>query len=228
MSQIEELDSPETLVTEAVDRFGKLVSDWSGERKLRILLTGGTLGIEFCRVAATRNFDLSKAELMFSDERFVALDHPDRNEAQALKVWPGLEKALLRFPGISAPLDTAALEMDSQLTAQLGPIDNNDDVFDLTVLGMGPDGHIASLFPDHWAKGGWVVSEAHSPKPPSERLSLSYEALNRSARVWFLVSGDGKANAVRTALEGEELPAGRVAGSLETVWFMDSELRRAL
>ena len=227
MTQLE-FDSPESLVSEAVDRFETLVTDWSGGRKLRVLLTGGTLGIEFCREAASRNLELSNVVLMFSDERFVELSHPDRNEAQGLKVWPELEKALLRFPSSSMPLEAAAVEMDGKLTAELGSIDDSGDVFDLTVLGMGPDGHIASLFPGHEAQGGWVVSEAHSPKPPSERLSLSYGALNRSARIWFLVSGEGKADAVRSALESKKLPAGKVSGSLETTWFMDSELRRAL
>lgn len=227
MSQLV-FDSAEQLVLEAVNRFSKLIAQAPRGRKLRILLTGGTLGIEFCRSAGTRDLDLSQVELMFSDERFVEPIDPERNEAQALEVWPQMASVLMRFPSPPTDLESAAQQMDATLVGSLGSIESTGDVFDLTILGMGPDGHIASLFPDHLAQGGWVVSEADSPKPPKQRLSLSYPALNRSARVWFLVSGQAKADAVRSALSGPELPAGRVAGSLETLWFMDSELKRAL
>lgn len=225
-----ELEFPTTsaLVTEAVDRLVVLLSSGDSSRKLRVLLTGGTLGIEFCRQAAKRGLDLSRADFMFSDERFVSLDHQDRNEAQALEVWPALTASLIRFPDANQPLESAAHEFEQVLQASLGDLEDSDPMFDLTVLGMGPDGHIASLFPGHDTKGGWVLAEHDSPKPPSQRLSLSYQALNRSARVWFLVSGAAKAEAVKSALSGKELPAGRVTGTLETIWFMDSELRRAL
>lgn len=221
-------ESAEQLVSDAVNRFSALISQAPVGKTLRILLTGGTLGIEFCRIAATRNLDLSSVELMFSDERFVELTDPDRNEAQALAVWPQLGSALVRFPSPPAGLEIAAKEMDANLARSLGSIESTGEVFDLTILGMGPDGHIASLFPGHDAQGGWVVFEPDSPKPPKQRLSLSYLALNRSSRVWFLVSGKAKADAVRSALSSPELPAGRVAGGLETLWFMDSELKRAL
>jgi 6-phosphogluconolactonase len=94
---------------------------------------------------------------------------------------------------------------------------------------MGPDGHLASLFPGRVHPEAWIVSETDSPKPPSQRLSFSYQALNRSKRVWFLVSGAEKAEPVRCALLGDcDLPVAQVLGIEETVWFMDSELSRAL
>lgn len=223
-----EFASTQDLVADAVERFGALIAQPPVGRRLRILLTGGTLGIEFCRVASTQNFDLSNVELMFSDERYVGLNDAERNESQALNVWPGIELALTRFPEPINNLQDAALAMDAELALSLGSIDLSDDVFDLTILGMGPDGHIASLFPGHQAQGNWVVAESESPKPPSQRLSLSYRALNRSRRVWFLVSGLSKADAVRSAQANPDLPAGQVKGSLETLWFIDSELRRAL
>jgi 6-phosphogluconolactonase len=94
---------------------------------------------------------------------------------------------------------------------------------------MGPDGHVASLFPGAQHDFNWIVAESNSPKPPSMRLSFSYEALNRSSEVWFLVSGEAKADAVRCALSDScDLPAGQVRGLESTLWFMDMELRRAL
>jgi len=92
---------------------------------------------------------------------------------------------------------------------------------------MGPDGHIASLFPGVKHEDAWVVSEDNSPKPPSERLSFSYQALNNSERVWFLVAGAGKADALRSVYAGQ-LPASKVQGLSETRWYLDKEISDAL
>jgi 6-phosphogluconolactonase len=96
------------------------------------------------------------------------------------------------------------------------------------MLGVGPDGHIASLFPGFPqldVDDQIAVSVTGSPKPPPERISLTFAALNRSKAVWFLVSGDEKAPAVARALaEGTDLhdtPAAGVSGTDETIWFLD-------
>jgi 6-phosphogluconolactonase len=100
--------------------------------------------------------------------------------------------------------------------------------FDVTMLGVGPDGHIASLFPGFPqldVDDRIAVGVTDSPKPPPERISLTFDALNRSKSVWFLVSGDQKAPAVARALaEGtdrHDCPAAGVTGSEETIWFLD-------
>ncbi len=100
--------------------------------------------------------------------------------------------------------------------------------FDIVMLGIGPDGHIASLFPGfpQLDADGIAVGVTGSPKPPPERISLTFPALNRARAVWFLVSGSGKAAAVASALGGadlHEIPAAGVAGREETIWFLDRE-----
>jgi 6-phosphogluconolactonase len=99
------------------------------------------------------------------------------------------------------------------------------------MLGVGPDGHVASLFPGHPqldAREALVVPVTDSPKPPPERVTLTFEALNRSDEVWFVVSGTDKAEAVGRALatrppDFHEIPAVGVRGVLQTTWFLDRE-----
>jgi 6-phosphogluconolactonase len=97
------------------------------------------------------------------------------------------------------------------------------------MLGIGPDGHIASLFPGFDqldVTDRTAVGVTGSPKPPPERISLTLPRLNKSASVWFLVSGSGKAEAVAGALGGRdvhEIPASGVTGVEETIWFLDRE-----
>ena len=93
------------------------------------------------------------------------------------------------------------------------------------ILGMGPDGHIASLFPGHAipATGVSVIAEHNSPKPPPQRLTFTYEAINNSGEIWFVVAGADKAEAVSVAFSDAptRLPVGRVHAINKTVWFVD-------
>jgi 6-phosphogluconolactonase len=105
--------------------------------------------------------------------------------------------------------------------------------FDVVMLGVGPDGHVASLFPGFPqldVADDIAVPVTGSPKPPPDRISLTFPALNRSSAVWFVVSGTGKAEAVARALASgderpdvHEIPAVGVTGQDETLWLVDED-----
>ena len=102
--------------------------------------------------------------------------------------------------------------------------------FDVLMLGIGPDGHVASLFPGREqleVTDAIAVGVLDSPKPPPERISLTFPALNRAESVWFVASGDGKADAVAAALAADgsitDTPARGVSGQDETIWFLDHD-----
>ena len=223
-------DTTTHLISSAVAEFSVLANALLAEKaQINVLLTGGTLGIEFIAGLAKLDLDWNRFWFKFSDERFVALDHPDRNEQQGLEVWPELESQLDRYSADDIDLVRARGLEDQKLNGLFGPVDQASSIFDLTVLGLGPDAHIASLFPGRNQGGEWVIAEPDSPKPPSHRLSFSYGALNRSERVWFLAAGDSKLNAVKQGLDqANGLPASRVRGLSETVWFLDREITDGL
>ena len=191
---------------------------------VHVVLTGGTVGIktlaELSPLLAGQ--DLSRLHLWWGDERFVEDSSQDRNYRQA-------EQALLR--NISIPpenlhqipsADSASL--DSAASSFAAYIENLKPRFDIVLLGMGPDGHVASLFPDSTPKqfGEWLVAEPSSPKPPAQRISLSYKALSGAGEVWFLVAGGDKAAAVSQVFTKKDLPAAQVSGVNRTRWYLDT------
>lgn len=200
-------------------------------------LTGGTIADavhrEIARLAPASGVDWGAVSFWFGDERYVASDSPDRNLVQARAAFLD-EVGAVRVH--SAPATDEAPSLSAAATSYGDTIrSEGSGDFDVLMLGVGPDGHIASLFPGH---PGLDVVDAitapvdDSPKPPPARVTLTFEALNRSQSVWFLVSGDAKADAVRRALADDgtvhETPARGVSGKAETVWFLDSAAASAL
>lgn len=222
----------EELASRVAGDFLALVSEVLEAKPVaNIVLTGGSLGIALIGELAKLNLDLTKLRFMFGDERFVALDHEDRNEFQGISVFPELaNKSLLRYPAANSDLLTGQSLMNNAMTISYGSAEETSEVFDLVILGLGPDGHVASLFPGHQGNGEWITAEQASPKPPAERLSLSYAALNRANQVWFLASGAQKAAVVSSALNEAdcELPLAKVKGLQSTSWYLDKELSDAL
>lgn len=197
------------------------------QRRVDVAITGGTVGIATLAAASELDFnslDLSRLHIWWGDERFVESNSSDRNAVQADNVW--LKKLNIpktnvhEFPSSDAlmTLDLAAQEFGNHFA-----LENIN--FDLMLMGMGPDGHIASLFPgkiigfDDVA----VVAEHDSPKPPALRLSFSYGVINSADEIWFTVAGADKAQAVSVVFgdDPESLPAGRIHGKEKTVWFVD-------
>ena len=180
----------------------------------------GNLGAEGAKSAV----DWSRVELWWGDERFVPAEDADRNAEPTLELLSGLRLNPDRVHRM--PAADAGLELDQAAEAYAAEL--GETVFDICLLGLGPDGHVASLFPEHpssYAEGE-VIPVRASPKPPPERLSLTLPVINRSREVWFVVSGSDKAAAAKMALLGAgpvQVPAAGVAGAERTLWLMDTE-----
>ncbi|MFF1572086.1 6-phosphogluconolactonase [Leifsonia sp. NPDC058292] len=203
-----------------------------------VALTGGTVGIAVLAAVnespARDSVDWSKVHFWWGDERFVPKDSEDRNDRQA-------RKALLDHIGVPAEnvhpfpasdeiadLDEAAAVYAAELEA-FAPEGARTPRFDITFLGVGPDGHIASLFPDRSGireTEKTVVAVRDAPKPPPERLSLTRPVLNASDRIWLVLAGADKASALGLALAGAsytEVPVAGAKGRKRTVFFVDKD-----
>lgn len=200
------------------------------QENVHVVLTGGTVGIALLEnIDPTHKLNWKRIHLWWGDERFVPAGHPDRNEGQATAALihrlPIPAENVHRMPASDAglTLDEAVDAYDDEL-AQFWP---ELPEFDITFLGVGPDAHIASLFPglegievDDRA----VIAVRNSPKPPAERISLTLPALNNSKNVWVVASGADKADAIYAAFTSEsasEAPVSAVEGTEETVFFTD-------
>jgi 6-phosphogluconolactonase len=179
---------------------------------------------------ASRTVDWSRVDVWWGDERYVPAGDGQRNAGQArtaLLDRVGVDPARVHeMPASDAghpDVEAAAAAYGDQVRR------HGTGRFDVVMLGVGPDGHVASLFPGYPqldVDDRVAVAVHDSPKPPPERVSLTFGALNRTAEVWFLVSGDGKAAAVARALDGadvHEIPATGVHGEERTTWFLDED-----
>lgn len=212
----------------AVNLLDRLVRLQEGDRVAQLCLTGGWIANRIYAVLGTlvegSRLDPARLELWWGDERFLPTGDPDRNAGPTLAILAG------HFPLAPArthPMPAADGLADNVVSAGTYAKELGDTEFDICLLGMGRDGHVASIFPDHPSfteSSHTVIGVDDSPKPPSERISLTLPALNRSGEVWYLVSGADKADAVARSVAGDpEVPAGVVRGRRHTVWFLDQE-----
>jgi 6-phosphogluconolactonase len=197
---------------------------------VHIALTGGTVGIltleVLPRLVSEAKLDLSKIHFWWGDDRFVESDSGDRNFIQARKAMfdsMNIESDHLHpFPssdhGLS--LESARDQFSEHMKNVFG---DDEPRMDLTILGMGPDGHVASLFPGMNHEGDLVVSVNNSPKPPPERLSFCMALINKSEKIIFVVAGLDKAEAIESVHKNPEcdLPAAKVDAQGETLWIID-------
>ena len=233
--EIETFPSPEALAAAVAGRLVvRLAAVQAAGRTPAVGLTGGTIAekIHEAVVAATEgheDVDWSNVDFWWGDDRYVPADDDGRNAKQARAVMLGRldadERRVHEMPASDGPHDSLedAAEAYGDEVRRLG-----SGQFDVLMLGVGPDGHVASLFPGHPqldVDDTIAVPVTDSPKPPPERITLTFGALNRSSEVWFVVSGEGKADAVAKALaDGTDLhdiPAVGVTGQDSTVWFVD-------
>lgn len=229
-NHIHRFENPEAVAEAAANAVvARLIELTSSSDSVHIALTGGTVGIltlaKWSSHPSRDQIDYSKVHFWWGDERFVDQDSQDRNFIQA---WDALLanlevpfENLHEFPSSSdgLTLEEACSEFDAHFLEW-------KPEFEFALMGMGPDGHVASLFPGHelLKAHGAIVAESDSPKPPSERLSLSYETLNTSKEIWFLIAGADKAAPLATAFSShpEELPVGRINGTVANRWFVDA------
>lgn len=218
-----------------------LVDLQSVRTPVHLVLTGGTVGIGV--LAALRDhpgrdaIDWSGVHLWWGDERFLPSGHPDRNETQARaalldELAPLLPAANVHpFPAAGSDGAMSAEDAATTYAAELAahaPVGAPGPAvprFDVVLLGMGPDGHVASLFPGNpaeLASGLTVVAVHDAPKPPPDRVSLTNEAIGAAEAVWLVVAGIEKASSVAEALIGAALPAARARGRERTLWLLDA------
>jgi 6-phosphogluconolactonase len=227
-----------TLAQTVAERFVARLSEVQESGRVpAVALTGGTIADEiYRRVVGLEAWAVNwkRVEFYWGDERYVPADSSDRNESAArramldpLGVDPALVHAMPATDAGHATLEDAALAYEEVVRT------TGSGAFDLVLLGVGPDGHVASLFPGFPqldVDDRIAVPVTGSPKPPPERISLTFPALNQASEVWFLVSGDAKADAVARALAPEgtvhATPARGIhphtsSGPGTTTWFLD-------
>lgn len=237
---IKHADGPSVAVAVANDFIKYVGNVLASKPAAHVSLTGGTVGIlslvKLAEHPDVLTLDWSRVHIWWGDERFVAANSKDRNALQArealLNKLPLNPANVHEFPAfhesesesVSAQLDAAAESFASEV-ASVFAANGGAPMFDLTLLGMGPDGHIASLFPGHQlpAAGLSIIAEHNSPKPPPQRLSFTYEAINNSTEIWLVVAGADKAEAASVAFSdaSTRLPVGRVHALGKTVWHLD-------
>ena len=203
-----------------------------------VVLTGGSVGIAVLEAIhdspARDSVDWTRVNVWWGDERWLPAGDPERNEVQARAAL--LDHVALEAARVHAfAASDQGLELDEAAAAYASELRNHaprDAILphlDITFLGMGPDGHVASLFPERGGvreKDLSVISVRNSPKAPSERLSLTLPVINSSARVWFALAGADKASALGLTLAGAsliEVPAAGVRGRRKTLFFVDAE-----
>ena len=204
---------------------------------VHVVLTGGTVGIRSLAAVAAHPVrgavDWTGVHLWWGDERFLPTGDPERNETQArealldhLPTLPPQNVHVMPAPGegVGSPEESAALYADE--LARFTPDGGTHLAFDVLLLGMGPDGHVASLFPGNpGLKAGGATTAVHdSPKPPPDRVSLTFPAIQAAQEVWVVAAGAEKAPAVASALAGDPVdttPAAGALGTRRTLWLVD-------
>lgn len=239
------------LIEHAAQFSVEMIDEAVRERGIaHIAMTGGRTGTQVARrigeLLHSTDVAASKVHVWWGDERFVETKSDDRNDRPALSALT-LTAGIPVYNVHSMPASDMGMELDdaaawygqqlSLLGADSAHTEETDEeraFFDVVLLGMGEDGHIASLFPDHEDAGDATrsaVSVRNSPKPPSERISLTWPMLNAARHVVFLVAGEEKAELAARAhgdIDPVNLPASAVRGTVSTTWFLDPEAASAI
>jgi 6-phosphogluconolactonase len=205
-----------------------LASEQDRTGRLSLALSGGSVATTFFPALAASPIDWTRVAFFWGDERAVAETHPDSNVGLARRLWLGparVPEANVHPIRAEGPdLAQAAAAYAHVLTRELG----TPPRLDVALLGVGPDGHVCSLFPGHSALDatGWTAAVSDAPKPPPRRVTLTMATLHAAGRTILVATGAGKAAVVRDALRDarSDLPFARVlrrGGS--TVLLLDED-----
>jgi 6-phosphogluconolactonase len=214
----------------------RLVDAQAARGQAAIVLTGGRSGDAVHRALREHpdrdTVDWRQVDVWWGDERFLPSGDPERNVTQAraalldaLDLDPARVHPMPASDGPDGPdPEAAAARYARELSEAVRP--GRLPYFDVLMLGVGEDGHVASIFPGHPGvdQARPVSAVRDSPKPPPTRITLTLPTLNRAAEVWLMATGAGKAQAVGTALAGSSSPpppAAEVTGMERTVWLLD-------
>lgn len=172
----------------------------------RLVLAGGSTPRRTYELLAGAEADWSRWAVYFSDERCLPPSHPERNSRMAAESW------LAHVPIPATHIHVIPAERGPEEAARrYAAVVQNAVPFDLVLLGMGEDGHTASLFPGHeHDPQEWVHAVHGAPKPPPQRVTLSVRTLSAAHEAYVLVTGRGKCAAVARWRAGEDLPVARI------------------
>jgi 6-phosphogluconolactonase len=245
---LQEGQTPDVVVEPDADRLARSVASALVARlaaaqavhgTASVVLTGGGVGTAVLQRVADLAaepehavVDWSLVDVWWGDERFVPVDDPDRNELgarEALLTRVALDPERVHpMPSSDAGFDEPE-EAAEWYAGELAAAADGSPLprFDVLLLGMGPEGHVASIFPGSPAVSDEraVVAVRNCPKPPPTRISLGFPAITAAEEIWLLVSGEAKADAVARALSGTdrmELPAAGARGRRATRWLLDA------
>jgi 6-phosphogluconolactonase len=229
---------PDVLASAVAARLVTRILDAQAARgSAHVVLTGGRIAAKVLRslgqLPATGAVDWSSVDLWWGDERFLPAGDPDRNETQAraalldaLPVDPARVHAMPPSDGPDGDdAEAAAARYARDLAAAAGA-GGTVPHFDVLMLGVGEDGHVASIFPGHpsYDETGVTAAVHNSPKPPPTRITLTLPTIRSAEQVWLIAAGPDKTDAVGTAVEGTaKLPAAAATGTAKTLWLLDRE-----
>ncbi|GBE78162.1 6-phosphogluconolactonase [Sparassis latifolia] len=202
--------------------------------RFTIAISGGSLPKQLNALIGKSGLKWDKWQVYYADERVVPLDHPDSNHHLcSTELWnkvpvPKSHIHTIDF-SLADDLEELSDAYEKELIHEFAQKDSaRFPIFDLILLGVGPDGHTASLFPGHELlseEDRWVAPIEDSPKPPPKRITFTFPVLNHAYRVAFVASGAGKAEILKKVLDKPEngLPASRVrpASPGQLYWFVD-------
>jgi len=225
----------------------RIVEAQSAHGTASVVLTGGGLGTATLAALAQSpgrdSIDWAGLDVWWGDERFLPSGDPERNETGArsalldhVPVDPGRVHPMPASDGPDGDDPEAAAQRYAALLSQATRPGDHDDVptFDVLLLGVGPDAHIASLFPEQPAlheTRRTVVAVRGAPKPPPTRISLTLRSIQRATDVWLIAAGSEKAGAIRMALEAAgpvQVPAAGARGLRSTLVLLDQAAASAL